>query len=435
MTATSSASRRLRHSIATQASAAERRAAVRALLRTADELDTLPSDTSDSDAHDPYEKAIDSATFGVTGRLERRAQLRATAEELADRLVAMQSGSWNEAFRIPLPASPDQLAMTVETIARRVDRLALDEPPRAIELARFLALWIESSSSGLAPEVTAEHLARARAALAEAYYRAGDLVEAERALIAARAAFEESTLAPSVAGELARIEGAIRSDQSRFKEARKSLIRAVRCYRRAGERAAEARATISLALKWYYEGELERALETTDRALGLLDLERDGRLRFAAEFNRVFWQNDSGMHEEARAALPRIAELVERHGSRSDRIRLAWLEARIVAREGDLERAVELYRDVLAQCLQLEVLYDSATVAFELAILLLELGRAAEVLPLAETVARVFATQGAAPEAGAAVLLAADALRRGAAAQEALRLLRERERRGKPTAR
>ena len=422
----------LRKAVAGRASPAEARVAVRSMLRGDPEF---PVERDAVDLDEGYGAAIDEAARGVALLLDDRARERERAAALARKVEEVFRVSPNEARRLAGTSPPNLVPAFLRALSGISDAAALEAPKVAVGLAE-IAVELATRYEGDPPSAEwAESLATALRALGEAHFRAGDLVEAERALVQARAAFAQGTFSPALDGELLRLEAEVRSDQSRFTEARRLAQRAVRRFRRAGERAAEARATISLALKWFYEGELERALETTDRALGLLDLERDGRLRFAAEFNRVFWLNDSGMHEEARAALPRIAELVERHGGRSDRIRLAWLEARIVAREGDLERAVELYRDVLAQCLELEVLYDSATVAFELAILLLELGRAAEVLPLAETVARVFATQGAAPEAGAAVLLAADALRRGAAAQEALRLLRERERRGRPSAR
>ena len=422
----------LRKAVAGRASPAEARVAVRSMLR-GDPQVARERDAVDLDAS--YGAAIDGAVRGVALRLDDRTRERERAAALARKVEEVFRVSPNEARRQAGAASPDLVPVFLRALCATSDAAALETPKVAVGLAE-IATDLAKRYAGEAPSAEwAECLAAALRALGEAHFRAGDLVEAERALVQARTAFAQGTFSPALDGELLRLEAEIRSDQSRFTEARRLAQRAVRRFRRAGERTAESRATISLALKWYYEGELERALATTERALGLLDPKRDGRLYFAAEFNRAFWQNDAGQHDEARAAIPRVTELVERHGSASDRIRFSWLEARIVAREGDLERAVELYQVVLARSLELEVLYDSATVAFELAILLLELGRAAEVLPLAETVARVFATQGAAPEAGAAVLLAADALRRGAAAQEALRLLRERERRGKPSAR
>jgi hypothetical protein len=128
----------------------------------------------------------------------------------------------------------------------------------------------------------------------------------------------------------------------------------------------------------------------------------------------------SAISPTARDALPRLGRLADRGGSEHDRVCLAWLEARITSAEGDLARAAEIYRPVLARCLELDTIYDSAMVALELAVVLLELGSADEVLPLADTVAPIFKAQGVEPEAAAAVLLAAESLRRGVAAREVL---------------
>jgi tetratricopeptide (TPR) repeat protein len=431
--ASSSPVETLRRAAGGDAPAAAGHAAVRELLAAADAPPPARRARRPRPPAASYEAAIDAAGRDLEARLEARARLRARAEEAAERIDELRRQSQTEALHSAFYLAADVADATVEALVRRSDRRALDRPVEAVALARIAVALVASRRLAASPPPDAEDLeALALRALAEAHYRAGDLVEADRALARARTAFEHGSRPPGLEGDLCRVEAEIRSDQSRFVEARKLAQRAVKLFRRAGDRTSEARATISLALKYYYEGEPEKAHAETERGLALLDPQSDGRLRLAALFNRVFWWNDAGRHDLARAALPALTELAKRDGSATDRMRLAWLEARIAAEEDDLDRAIELFRTVLDKQLELEVVYDSATVAFELAALLLEQGRTAEVLALADTVARVFATQRVAPEMAASLLLAADALRRGAAVEEALRLMVEGHRHGPP---
>jgi tetratricopeptide (TPR) repeat protein len=366
------------------------------------------------------EAAIDQALDGLPERLDARERERAAATTLATLLEVVGHVSPGEARARAAGVDAALRPALVRELVRLADAAALDEPAHGVVLAGVAVAAAEAARPG-AHELEAHDLrAEARRSLAEAAFRGGDLLAAEGALGEARRLAGLGTRDPLLRGELLRVEAEIRCDQSRFAEARRLAQRSVALFRHHGDRRREGRGRVSLALKLAYEGRLDESVAEAGRAIALIDPELDGRWLLAAEFNRAYWLDDAGDTAAARAALPRLVELVAAHGKALDRVRLDWLRARMAAAEGDLATAAELYRPVLERCLELETIYDSATVALELAVVLLELGRADEVLPLADTVAPIFRAQGVEPEAAAAVILAAESLRRGVAAREVL---------------
>ncbi len=113
--------------------------------------------------------------------------------------------------------------------------------------------------------------------------------------------------------------------------------------------------------------------------------------------------------------------LAERLGEELDLTRVAWLEGKAAAglgRPAEAQAAFERARRVFRQR---ELAYDYAQVSLELAELLLEQGRAAEVSTLAEEMLWIFRAQGVAREALAALRLFCNAARREAATAELAR--------------
>jgi len=367
-----------------------------------------------------YEAALDAALENLPDRLAERARLRAEATAIAAELAELGRVSPAAARARAAASSAELRAATVAELVRLADAAASDDPAHAIVLSGVAVAAAEAARP--TPTDLAAHDTRAvaRRALAEAAFRGGDLIAADGALGEARRLAGHGTRDPLLRAELLRVESEIRCDQSRFVESRRLAERSVALFHYAGDRRREARGRLSLALKLAFEDRLADALAENELARSMLDAGCDGRWLLATEFNRAYWLNDAGDTAAAHAALPRLAELVAEHGKALDRVRIDWLRARIAAAEGELASAAELYRPVLARCLELDTLYDSATVALELAVVLLELGRADEVLPLADSVAPIFRAQGVEPEAAAAVILAAESLRQGVAAREVL---------------
>ena len=102
---------------------------------------------------------------------------------------------------------------------------------------------------------------------------------------------------------------------------------------------------------------------------------------------------DLGRHAEAEPLLPEVQALAARTGNDLDGVRLRWLEGRIAAGLGRKEEGVRLLSEVRAQLVQREIAYDTGLVTLELAALLAELGRTAEVQALARETETIFKSQ------------------------------------------
>jgi tetratricopeptide (TPR) repeat protein len=416
--------RTLRDTVAGRASRDDGRAAVYRMLSRGDRATGAPlSRIRDELADDDYTGAIEGALDALPELLLARDVERAEASRQAEQLAEIARVSPADARQRAAAISNTRLDAVLRELVERADALAVAEPALGIALAGVALAAAEAGRPDESDAPRCDLRAAARRCLAEAAFRGGDLVAAEGTLREAMRLARHGSGDSVLRAQLLRVAAEIRSDQSRFTEARRLAARAVRLLERAGESRLEGRARVTLAMKHFLAGDPHEALNENARARSLVDGERDARWWLAVEFNHAFWSFEVGDLETARQALPRLGRLADDRGSAHDRVCLAWLAARIAAREGDLARAEELYRPVLARCLELDTIYDSATVALELAVVLLELGRAEEVLPLADMVAPIFRAQGVEPEAAAAVLLAAESLRQGVAVREVLRSL------------
>jgi len=421
----------LRAAVAGRAPKEEGRAAVYRLLAGADRESSrrTPRGSRRPEAGDEYDAAFEAALRTLPERVESAVALQARASDFADRISTIARVSPAEARAATAGMPAQLLGPFVRELVDRVETLAPEAPAHAIALAGVAVAAAESGRPDEVDRRRSDIRALAKLSLAAAAQRGGDLVAAEGALRDSARLATLGTRDPLLRAETLRVESKIRSDQSRDTEARRLAQRSVAIFHRHHETRREARGRISLAIKFFHEGRPSDALRELDRARLLIDERQDGRLLLAIEFNRAFWHTEIDEPAPARRALPQLRDLIAAHGMAKDRVRLDWIEARITAQEGDLERSTELYRPVLERCLELDTIHDSAVVALELAVLLLELGRGSEVLTLADTVAPIFEAQGVAPEAAAAVILAAASLRQGVTAHEVLRSLAAQRRR------
>lgn len=180
-------------------------------------------------------------------------------------------------------------------------------------------------------------------------------------------------------------------------------------------------------------GHPKRAITTLRQADALLS-EQDGtpRLRFAVSFNLAANLLDLSRTREAAKLLPEVRSQAEAIGNALDLLRVDWLEALADAarrRAGRAVASLEKVRDAFAGQ---GIAYDAALVSLDLAIVLLEQGRHAEVRGVAEEMLRIFQAQKVAPEALASVRLFCEATRREVVTVEIARQAKqELERAGK----
>jgi len=250
----------------------------------------------------------------------------------------------------------------------------------------------------------------AGAYLANAWRVGGKLREAEGELARALRLWEAGAASDPGLLDPVRmldLEASLRKSQRRLDEALGLLDRALAT---RPEAEVEARLLINKGCVLEKLEKYEEAIEVLQRAAPLIDAAGDLRLRFAWRFDVAVNLCHLGRHAEAEARLGEVRALASRLGRRLDLVRLAWLEGRIAAGLGRIDEALAAFERVRTELTELGIAYDTALVILDLAALLAERERTAEVRRLAEQAAWIFEAEGVHREA----LRALDVFRRAA---------------------
>jgi len=284
-------------------------------------------------------------------------------------------------------------------------RAAAHRPEDALHLAD-LAVLIASKSPG-------DEGWRSRlegfcwAHLANARRVANDFAGADKAFARAWKLWKAGAISvPDLLPEwlLFAMEASLRREQHQFPEA-------LRLLEKSRESGKVDPGLILLQKEHIYEqmGNITKALEALEEAAPLVKASGDTRLLFALCFKTANHLCQLERYQEASERLPQIRELAIRQGNELDLIRIVWLEARVAAGQGQLERAVEALEQVRRDFTARGLPYDAARASLELAALFLEKGRISDVRVLARTMTWIFQAQGITREALAALTLFRDA--------------------------
>lgn len=153
----------------------------------------------------------------------------------------------------------------------------------------------------------------------------------------------------------------------------------------------------------------------------LIDARREPRLALILRFNLVVDLCDQGRMSEAQQRLGVVRALAERLGERLDLTRCTWLHGKVEAGLGNISEALDAFGQVRHDFRELELAYDYALVSLELSLVLLELGRSAEVAVFAEEMLWIFSAQQVHREALAALRIFCEAAKHEAATVELVR--------------
>jgi tetratricopeptide (TPR) repeat protein len=367
-----------------------------------------------------YDRVIDTAFHTLEQRQELQERDRAIAAQLWDELEHH-------------PASRQQMlvrnsarfanAALCEVLLAKSHAACFQDPQHAATLAQLATVVAERVGEGREASDIGGLAARAWGTLGNARRVCGDHAAAERALATAEELLEDDPLPDSL--DRARVldwKASLRRDQGRFTESIQLLDRVIWIHRRTGQSHLQGRALAQKGLAFQVAGDLESAIDQLRRALEHLDPSEEPRQLLVAQHNLVYCLNETGRHREAFSLLFKTRPLYLEHGGRLGLIRLRYLEGKVAAGLGRKAQAAAAFQEVHEAFAQLELDYDAALVALDLAALYAAEGRSADVRRLAEQMLPIFSSRQIHREALAALIV----FQRAAAMEEAgLELLRK----------
>jgi tetratricopeptide (TPR) repeat protein len=256
-------------------------------------------------------------------------------------------------------------------------------------------------------------IALATAQMANACRVGGDRREADEHFSHARYVVSHHGVTDvEVLARVDKLEGSLRMDQRRFREAEDLFSRAAVLYRLSGESVEAARVLVTLGGLHFFEGDLARAIETTTAALRELGTTYEPRLYLCARYNLARYLTEDERYAEASEMLAADEDLYKEFPEAWTQLRLIWLRGKIDLGRGEAAAAERAFVTARDGFVALGNGYDAAMVAIEdLALLYLRQGRTAEVKRLAEDMYPILEAQDIHREAAAALMLFRDAAR------------------------
>lgn len=312
-----------------------------------------------------------------------------------------------------------------ELLLEVAERWRAENPQGAVEVALLAALVVDGLSGPFPLPELADMRARIWAELGNIERAADHLDSAEESLDIALDHLEGGTGDDLLLARILDLYGSLFRDQRRFPEAGRALDRAALLYVEAGEHHQAGRALITKGVALIHAEQPDQALEALERAFAYLDLSRDQPLALAAVHNSLIALVDSDQHERAARLLWRCRPLYQAYATPLDQVRLLGLEAKVAAGLGQPARAERLFREEKTGFEDAGLAYDSALVGLDLAALLIEQGRPAEVIVLVDQMLGRFYERGILREAFASLLILRKAVEQGEATVVLVRTLTE----------
>lgn len=362
-----------------------------------------------------------------------------------DRLLA-ESGHWNEAVAVmETREAPELLGLfgdgphaermrraeevgelhtwgVCQLLLKKVREQVFSDPVQAVETAHLAVRLTEHLGSAYHPDWVLELRARAFAHLGNARRVLGELKAADDAFLLADELLHTSgAINPQIEAEVLSLKASLRLDQRRLVEAGVLVDQLIDLHRETNDRSKLASTYLQKAKILKENDDLPGALEAVQQSLLHVNSQENPRLFAHARYNLVHLLALATQYAEAERQLPEVRELYQDYGEAVDWLRLRWTEADIAQGQGHLADAEERYRTVQRDFLNLGKGLDAALVSLDLATLLWEQGRTAELKQLAEEILLVFESQEVHREALATLLLFQQACREDRLTGEMLR--------------
>ncbi|HEY2739402.1 MAG TPA: helix-turn-helix transcriptional regulator [Thermoanaerobaculia bacterium] len=362
---------------------------------------------------------VSAAVLAEIGREAERLAVKAVAEKerqlalaLWTDLKKLEADHW----RLVAAAAPEVRSWAfVKVVGEESERAASVDADRALKLARF-ALWVAEQVPGVEGWVSRVF---AWAFLANALRVKGDLKAAEDAsACSARLQAEPPEGRPELPEpwRLLDLEASLRTELRQLPEALRLLAQAEELAPWRGP----IRARLLCKRSNVYErlGDSERSIAALREALAEIDERVEPDLFCLLQSNLADSLVGTGQAAEAEEMLPALWRMQAQLGDGLNLIRLRWLEGKIDAGFGRLDRAIEALSWVRMAFHEKRSPYDEALAGVELAELYLKKGRTAEVKRLVVAMTPVFHAEGVHAEAQKALDLFRRAVEREGATPE-----------------
>lgn len=300
--------------------------------------------------------------------------------------VSMMLGNSSELRRVAF----------LKRLVEKAYSLRFNKPNQGLRIVEDVLTWTQADSSRLVS------VFRARALMERGnFLRILDSPDSARKSFAL--AFDElENCAPNDPLEVARYQellGTLEGYCGNYEAAADLLSKALAKVRRWGDQYSLQRTLIAKGRILAQSGEPELALKTLSEAEFFVSGQNEPRLLLCLRFNFAATLCDLGQFIEARRRVSEVIALAAEMGNELDLVRALWLRGRIdsgLGRAGEAEAAFEQVR----QAFRHRGIGDEfAKVTLDLASLLSEQGRLAEVKNLAAQTLWVFKAQGIHSEA------------------------------------
>lgn len=387
----------------------------------------LPT-TCESSEDEPSETAFAEMYARVAPRV-RTAQSGLAAERAEARRLLLR-----------LLAHPPQRQLVVVGNSRRhhtwgLCELLLDEawsnrfkdPRRTESLARLaVAVSAELPEERYGRELTIDLRARCLIALANGQRILGTFPEAVSGFEEARKLLDSGTGDVLEKAYWHDMRASLRSSMSEFRAAEHEVGLAARIYYEAGERHALGNALVKRAAITEELAEVERSIVLGRAGVELVDPALDLSVLLVGWLNLTRSLHSLGRHRDALAALARARPAYVQSGDRTTFLRFQWLEGSVAGALGRFEQAEGCLLETRDGFLELGIVLDAAVVCLDLALVLGQQGRNAEVIELASEMISIFEAHGARVDALSALILLRRAAERKRLDEVFLRRLRSR---------
>lgn len=333
---------------------------------------------------DDYSRAFELAERAVSAFLSP--ELRGP-DSVAEVLAKLDALPKDEQIRRVGPGGPDIGLSTIEALIGRSHDARFQDAEEMLHLAHLARVAADACSlDGAGNDLRLADLrTRAWAQYANALRVSGKPREAAEAFATAQRYRREGTGDPMLRAWLLVKLAPLAIFQGRFSEAVEECEEAAEIYRELGESHLLANTMVQKAIATLYSGDAEGAIRILNRAIPLIDHEEDPQLLLAACHNLIHCYIDLGRPDQALQLYSETRGLYREFDEPLILLRAAW-------QEGLLLRDLGHHRAAETALLRARKGYMERTLAYEVALVSLDLATVYVKLGLVEELKRTVMT-------------------------------------------